>query len=111
MKKIPLSRGMVTLVDDLDYEWLSQWKWYAARGGATFYAGRSLPRSAEGRGAVWMHRLILSVPPGIDVDHRNGNGLDNRRINLRSCNRSQNACNMRPIVGSSRFTGAWWHKR
>ena len=76
------------LVDDEDYERLSQWKWCASRHGRLVYATRNA-RSAEvreaGAEASWtipMHRQIMGDPKGLYVHHKNGNGLDNRRHNL-----------------------------
>jgi hypothetical protein len=88
------------MVDDADYEWLSQWKWYALcpkRGGIYANSG---PHGL-------MHRLIMSPPPGMEVDHVNGDGLDNRRGNLRICTKSGNQRNQRPQSRpqSSRFKG------
>jgi len=57
-----------------------------------------------------MHRAILNAPPRMDVDHINGNGLNNTRENLRLCTRSQNMMNQRLKGGTSRFRGVSWLK-
>jgi hypothetical protein len=88
MKEIKLTRGKVALVDDEDFEYLNQWKWFFNKG----YAGRHTgPRHR--RKLVLMHRDILCVPDGLVTDHINHDGLDNRRSNLRSCTRAQNYAN------------------
>ena len=94
-KEIPLTRGMVALVDDEDYEQLAAKKWYALNCGGKgthFYA-----RHAWMKGGKWhqvlMHRLIIDAPNGMHVDHINGNGLDNRRCNLRLATQAQNVRN------------------
>ena len=59
-----------------------------------------------------MHRLILNAPKGLVVDHINGNGLDNRKANLRLCTPAQNACNVRPRPGeTSKYKGVAFIKR
>lgn len=60
---------------------------------------------------LFMHRVITSAQPGMDVDHINGNGLDNRKINLRVCTRSQNLQNKPRRPGTSRFKGVYWNTR
>jgi hypothetical protein len=57
-----------------------------------------------------MHRLIVSAPPGVEVDHINGNKLDNRRANLRLATRRENGQNLRSRGGTSRYRGVSWHK-
>ena len=111
VKGISLTQGKVTLVDDADYEWLNQWKWYAHRSHPerkeVFYALRS-----DKRYTVAMHRLILDVPKGLQVDHINHNGLDNRRCNIRLCTQSQNTANsshLRPNK-TSQYRGVHWDK-
>ena len=82
MKKIPLTQGKFALVDDGDYSDLIRFKWQYHMG----YAKRGMK-------CIKMHRQIfklVNVPPRIEIDHINGNKLDNRRCNLRICNRSQN---------------------
>jgi hypothetical protein len=86
-KLIPLTRGLYTLVDPEDFDSLSQFKWHAAvskRGRA--YAVRGRPS------VIRMHQEIMGTSY---VDHINGDGLDNRRCNLRVATPSQNACNRR----------------
>lgn len=96
MKTIPLSRGLVALVDDCDYEWLSKYRWCAAYGShRLFYARTSSPRNGGESKKIYMHRLIMNPPPGMTVDHINHNSLDNRRSNLRILTHSQNIANSR----------------
>ena len=93
MKEILLTQGKVALVDDEDYEYLMQWKWFANKKGSTFYAVRSL-HSNNVRKTIFMHRLITNnINTKMQTDHLNGNGLDNRKINLRICTTSQNSMN------------------
>jgi hypothetical protein len=106
-RTIPLTRGFVATVDDADYELLSQWKWQAARRGTTTYAVCDLP----GKGKGYMHRIILDAKSGEWIEHRNHNGLDNRRDNLRLCTSSQNHQNQRKTRGTSRYKGVSWFKR
>jgi len=112
MKEIPLSQGKVALVDDEDYEWLMQWKWHAKICGKTWYAERSI-RKGLITTKTYMHRLILSTPKGFETDHRNHDGLDNRRDNLRVCTASENRHNqlLQPKKKSSYFKGIIWNKR
>ena len=92
MRTIPLSRGLVALVDDEDYEWAAQFKWCALPSCSTFYVPRTeLPV----RRVVQMHRLLLNAPPGIEVDHRDSDGLNNQRSNLRLATHAQNQRNRR----------------
>ena len=83
---------MCALVDDADYEMLTAQTWYRKQGRNTWYATTA---SDCGIGFVYMHRLILTAPPKLEVDHRDGNGLNNQRDNLRVCTRGQNARNCR----------------
>ncbi len=100
MAEIPLSRGLVALVDDCDYCRLSRHKWYATPlDNQTFYAVRTLARSyGNPRVRVNMHRDILGLGryDRRQVDHKNGNGLDNRRSNLRLATSSENGYNRMP---------------
>lgn len=113
MKEIPVSRGMVALVDDEDFDLVGHLRWYASivNKGSCFYAARHTSRKSEKHMVIYMHRIILNAPSGMDVDHINGNGLDNQKKNLRLCNHQQNMCNIRKRKGaSSLYKGVHWAK-
>lgn len=81
----------ICLVDDEDYPSLVQYSWHIVGDG---YVARCARRKdGEQTARVYMHRQILNPPPDVMVDHANGNKLDNRRANIRLCNRGQNAAN------------------
>lgn len=91
MKKIRLYNGMHAIVDDDDFPVLSEYNWYFHKGrNGDGYAHGKLPR---GRRNVFMHRLILNAPKGMQVDHINLNKLDNRKSNLRLCTNAENHAN------------------
>lgn len=90
-KEIILGNGDICLVDDEDHLYLSKFFWGKDKNG---YARRTLRFGAK-RTKLFMHREILNAPNGMDVDHINGNPLDNRRSNLRLASRQQNLFNMR----------------
>ena len=107
MKEIELSRGFVTTVDNEDYADLIRWKWYAwtPREGLT-YAIRSVKKANGKQGnPVRMHRYLVDAPDGMQVDHKNGNCLDNRRSNLRICTSTQNQRNQHKIYGAVPYKG------
>lgn len=111
MKRIPLTRGQFAIVDDEDFEYISQWKWYAAKQPKTFYAARTI-RSKHGKITVWMHRVINGTPIDKLTDHIDGNGLNNRRKNLRNASHQDNMLNnVRHKIGSSKYRGVSWHVR
>lgn len=94
-KEILLSQGQVAIVDNQDYEWLSRWKWYAQRTpSGEFYAKRNAWDKVRFV-SFKMHRVIMNAQPESEVDHVNGNKLDNQRSNLRICTHPQNVCNAR----------------
>lgn len=91
MRKIPLTRGKYAVVDEVDYAILNMHKWYCFPGKKTFYATRV--RGGGDNTLARMHRVILDAKEGQIVDHINGNGLDNRRSNLRFVTSRENALN------------------
>jgi hypothetical protein len=111
VKEIQLTQGKVALVDDEDFERLSQWLWRAerAKNNTSWYAARTTKGK---RRTVRMHQEVMG-PNGADYDHRNGDGLDNRKENLRGATRTQNSRNMvhKRSGTTSRFKGVTWHKR
>ena len=95
MKEIQLTQGKVALVDDEDYEYLNQWKWYANEWkGGKLYAVRNVRKNKQYIGYESMHRLLSSnKDKKLVTDHINGNTLDNRKSNLRICTISENTKN------------------
>ena len=108
MKRIKLTQGKFATVDDTDYEWLNQWKWCAVKGGHTFYVHTYNKIGTKSK--LQMHRIIMDAKTGQQIDHRNGNGLDNKRENLRFSTQSQNCMNQKPKGNTSKFKGVSWHK-
>jgi hypothetical protein len=112
MITLPLTRGLVALIDDID-EHLTVYKWRPRVGGVALLYARRNVRVGGSRVEVSLHREIMCAAPDQVVDHINGNGLDNRRGNLRLCTRAGNARNLtRKQAGtSSHFKGVCWHSR
>ncbi len=109
---IPLSQNLYALVDGEDHEELSKHKWYADKGHNTYYARRQTLIQNGKHQTVRMHRLIMNAPIDMEIDHRNGCGLDNRKANLRPATHQQNHFNQRFQRGkkSSRYKGVALHK-
>ena len=97
MKRIPLTQGQYAIVDDEDYEWLSQWKWHAYwnRHTRSYYAVRN-SRHGRHRYKIYMSRQImgLTYKDGKIIDHRNHNTIDNRMANLRVVSQQENVWNI-----------------
>jgi hypothetical protein len=103
-----IGRGKYVIIDDddvplfLSHKWRPWWcgnRWYAVRGD---YSSGKLQ-------IIYLHRLINKTPKGMETDHINGNGLDNRKCNLRSVTKRQNAQN-KHIKKTSKYPGVFWHK-
>lgn len=113
-RQIHLRGGGFTLVDEADYERLVQWTWHAhtPTGKAKAYVRRHI-RVDGHQLRIYMHREILGLKRGdrTQVDHRNGDTLDNRRANLRCATQSQNLHNAPPNKAStSGVKGVGWVK-
>lgn len=109
MRTIILTQNKRAIVDDSDYEWLNQWKWY--------FDGKYAARWVGGRKnktKIYMHRLINETPEGQDTDHLDRDPLNNVRSNLKSKSHAHNIFN-REVVGlenrSSGIRGISWSKR
>lgn len=112
-REIPLTRGLVAIVDAEDFAALSAHRWFASPGGSGFYAARNEPgpRRAK-KGFIYMHRVICETDAP-HIDHKNGDTLDNRRANLRPATCSQNSGNARKHrrgTPTSRFKGVYWQR-
>lgn len=106
MKLITLTKGLFAQVDDVDYEYLNQWKWSATKSRNTHYAVRSI----KGK-QVRMHRIILGITErNLFSDHVDRNGLNNQRNNLRIATLQQNSCNY-DGRGASKYRGVFLDKR
>jgi hypothetical protein len=100
---IPLTRGLWAIVDEADYERLSQYHWIASpSGGGKIYARRNTKH-----GTILMHREITNAPPGMCVDHWDRNTLNNHLDNLRVCRPDQNGHNKPPRGRRSKFKGVY----
>jgi len=101
MRTIPLTQGKFALVDDEDFNLISQYKWYTHSSRNTYYARTDTPTR------IMMHQLILSTKnPELEPDHINGKGFDNRRLNLRLVTHARNLRNQKKRSGcTSRFLG------
>jgi hypothetical protein len=109
--EIPLTQGLVAIVDDEDApRVLAEGKWYAAKYHLTYYAMRNVRRAGGARGGTYkLHNFVTGWPY---VDHIDGNGLDCTRGNLRQCNHAQNRRNSRRYANNtSGFKGVGWDKR
>jgi hypothetical protein len=106
MKKIKLNGkrgiGKFAIVDDEDFEYLSQWKWHLSGRG---YAIREKTEKGVTR-KFYIHRVVNNTPSELETDHINNNQLDNRKENLRACTHAEN-CRNRSMNKSKRgYKGA-----
>jgi hypothetical protein len=108
-------KGQIVLIDEADWDRVREYVWWVSQNNhcrkklinnSTYYAYAKM-----GGKNVAMHRLILGhIPQGLETDHINGNGLDNRKMNLRTCTHSQNNRNKPKMKGtSSKYIGVSWH--
>ena len=108
-RRIPLTQGYFAIVDPADYERLSRYKWRLrkTKGKHVLYAERSIRRTDGKYSRRLMHRQLIRPPDGYVIDHINGDGLDNRRANLRLATAAQNAWNAGRRGGRSGYKGVW----
>jgi len=113
MKQIKLSQNLYTLVDDEHFEELNKFKWYARKDRKTFYATRnSNPRKLR-LPQIQLHRtLFKDIPNGMEIDHIDGNGLNNQLSNLRIVTKTQNLLNKSVYKSNkSGYRGVYYNKR
>lgn len=110
---VPLTQGKVALIDEEDAERVLAFKWCAEFSGENSVSSRWYARHFFKNGQnIRLHRFVVNASPGTMVDHKNGDGLDCRRSNLRQCvkaNNSQN-CVLR-VNNTSGFKGVTFDKR
>jgi hypothetical protein len=109
MKEIPLTQGKAALVSDDKYEMLSCHKWYAVKRYGIFYAVRRITTAKNKQKEISMHRVIMDAPKGVEVDHFDGDGLNNQNENLRLVTHRQNIQNLHS-KRTSIYPGVCWHK-
>jgi len=112
MREIKLTQSKVAFVDDEDFDRLNQYRWYAHFDGYNYYACRHLPRVNGRQPSTTMHCDIIGFKKGMEVDHKDGNGLNNQKSNLRMCTHAQNSRNVKPKLNkiSSAFKGVSWNR-
>ncbi len=107
-KKIALSNDYNTIVDDEDYTWLTTWKWHFSSNHVMRVANCGI----KGCKTIIFHRILWAkhngdIPEKMVIDHKNGDGLDNRKENLRLATSAQNSQNQRHVTKNktSKFKG------
>lgn len=111
MKLIQLTQGQYAIVDDENYEYLNQWKWYAYFDNKTWYARRTDRISGKIK-TIMMHRQVLNVKETkICIDHKDHNGLNNTKENLRKCSSAENSRNVTGRSKTSKYLGVIFRKR
>lgn len=113
MKQIPLTQGQFAIVDDDDYEILSKFKWHASHERTNFYAARRITIGQRKSKTIKMHREILRISDSnIQIDHKDGNGLNNQKSNLRIATISQNQRN-KSVQGNNKcgLKGVYFDKK
>lgn len=109
-KQIQLSQGKFALVDDEDFEKINQYKWHYDNNRRR--DGYAVAQTGYKGKKIYMHRFIVNAQKEQEIDHIDGNKLNNQKSNLRVVTRSQNNYNQRPqINASSKFKGVTWHKK
>ncbi len=109
--RISLTQGKYALIDADDWPVVSPYRWYAARRGTCWYANANAPNGSRHPPTISMHRLLLGFQYR-QIDHRSGDGLDNRRANLRPCDDSTNQANRhRLATNTSGFRGVTFNKK
>ncbi len=102
--------GMVAIVSDCDFEFLSQWTWNLIPKGYAMRTDRT-----NGKRSVYMHKVIgerMGVPIGMQTDHKSTNKLDNQRENLRPATNQMNQANVgRQKNNTTGFKGVHWHRQ
>ena len=111
MKQIQLANNKgFALIDDEDFILISGYNLYLAERKPCFYVicAKQINKKTK---HIYLHRLIMNAQRGQQIDHRDGNGLNCQKSNLRFCTQLQNTMNQRKTKGTSRYKGVSWHKQ
>lgn len=100
------------IFDKEDLNIFMLFNWSVLSSGKKKYLYKGVCKKGEKTKTVLLHRLIMNAPKGMEVDHINGNGLDNRKSNLRLCDKSQNGINRGPnkngkLKGITKINNRW----
>jgi hypothetical protein len=106
---VEASKGYWFRIDRADLEAVWQRGWCATENRSAYGCKVYITARSPRGGRIGLHRWLLKAPPGLQVDHANGDTLDNRRSNIRVCTRAQNTMNQR--VRPSGRRGIWWDRR
>jgi hypothetical protein len=110
MKEIPLTRGLIALVDDEDFAKVAPYRWTALKAPkGRWYAHSRMAGSTW----IYLHRFLMNAPPDRQVDHKDGDGLNCQRFNMRLATTTQNQQNSgrrgpTGFKGVSRVAGRWY---
>ena len=108
---VPLTQGYDAVIDAADVPLVEWWNWCALVCPRTVYAVRG-QRAAGVKRLVYLHRVIVQTPDDLETDHKDGNGLNNMRSNLRTATRAQNQQNQRTRSdNASGAKGVSWDKQ
>ena len=111
MKQIQLTQGKVALVDDDVYEWAKDYKWFAHFDNGNWYACRGFTKGYKQYSMMKLHHAIIGFPlDGFEVDHIDGDGLNNQRSNLRFVDDRGNGQNQHLNNKTSKYVGVCWYK-
>lgn len=110
--QIPLTKGFVATVDEADLPLIAPYKWRASQAGSKWYAVATVPNSGKRSRSFYMHRMLMGNPSGKLIDHHDGDGLNNRRGNLRVTDKRGNGANSRlQARNKSGAKGVHWDAR
>ncbi len=108
---VPLTKGYEAIIDAADVYLVGKQNWHAAVNARTVYALTNIRKPNGKWTTMKMHRLIAATPENLDTDHIDGNGLNNRRSNLRHATTAENMRNTgAQRSNTSGFKGVYWNK-
>ncbi len=109
---VPLTKGYTAIIDVESIPLIDKYKWYANKANNSVYAVTAIRDSSEKQRKLGMHRIIAKTPDHLYTDHINGNGLDNRKANLRFATNAENLRNQGARVNNkSGYKGVYWGKQ